>query len=135
MGEYNLDDDYVYYYGQESLRRNGIAFIVNKRVQNAVLECNLKNNRKICVRSQGKPYNTIVIQVCAPITNAEEAELEWFSEDLKDLLELTPPKNVLFITGEENAKVVSLRVTWNNRQVFLALAEQKEAGQRLTRVL
>ena len=97
MGEFNSDDHFIYYSGQESLRRNGVAFIVNKRVQNAVLGCNIKNDKMISVRFQGKPFNITVIQVCAPITNAEEAEVEWFCEDLQDLLELTPIKDVLFI--------------------------------------
>ena len=99
MGEFNSDDHYIYYCGQESLRRNGVAIMVNKRVRNAVLGCNLKNDRMISVRFQGKPFNTTVIQVYAPTSNAEEAEVEWFYEDLQDLLELTPPKNVLFIKG------------------------------------
>ena len=90
MGEFNSDDHYSYYCGQESLRRNGVAIIVNKRVQNAVLECNLKNNRIISVHFQGKPFNITVIQVYAPTSNAEEAEVEQFYEDLQDLLELTP---------------------------------------------
>ena len=105
MGEFNSDDHYIYYCGQESLRRNGIAIMVNKRVRNAVLECNLKNNRMISVRFQGKPFNITVIQVYAPTSNAEEAEVERFYEDLQDLLELTPPKDVLFIIGDWNAKV------------------------------
>ena len=75
MGEFNSDDHYIYYYGQESLRRNRVAIIVNKRVQNAVLGCNLKNNRMISVRFQGKPFNITVIQVYAPTSNTEEAEL------------------------------------------------------------
>ena len=87
-------------YGQESLRRNGVALIVNKRVQNAVLGCNLKNDRMISVRFQGKPFNSTVIQIYAPTTNAKEAEVEWFFEDLEDLLELTPKKDVLFIIGD-----------------------------------
>ena len=82
MGEFNLDDHYIYYCGQESLRRNGVALIVNKRVQNAVLGYNLKNDRMISVCSQGKPFNITVIQVYAPTSNAEEAEAEWFYEDL-----------------------------------------------------
>ena len=82
MGEFNLDDHYIYYCGQESLRRNGVALIVNKRVQNVVLGCNLKNNRMISVRFQGKPFHTMVIQVYVPTSNAEEAEVEWFYEDL-----------------------------------------------------
>ena len=100
MGEFNLDDHYIYYCGQESLRINGVAPIVNKRVCNAVLGCNLKNNRMISVRFQGKPFNIMVIRVYAPISNAEETEVEWFYEDLQDLLELTPKKDVLFIIGD-----------------------------------
>ena len=99
MGEFNSDDHYIYYCGQESLKRNGVALIVNKRVQNEVLGCNLKNNRMISVRFQGKLFSSTVIQVYAPTTNAEEAEVEQFYEDLQDLLELTPKKDVLFITG------------------------------------
>ena len=95
MGELNSDVHYMYYCGQESLRRNGIAIMVNKRVQNAVLACNLKNDRMISVRFQGKPFNITVIQVYAPTSNAEEAEVEQFYEDLQDLLELTPKKDVL----------------------------------------
>ena len=82
MGEFNSDDHYIYYYGQESLRRNGVAIIVNKRVQNVVLGCNLKNDRMIFVHFQGKPFNITVIQVYVPTINAKEAEIEWFSEDL-----------------------------------------------------
>ena len=100
MVEYNSDDRFIYYCGQESLRRNGIAIIVNKRVQNAVLGCNLKNDRMISVRFQGKPFNITVIQAYAPTSNTEEAEVEWFYEDLKDLLEITPKKDVLFIIGD-----------------------------------
>ena len=90
MGECNSDDHYIYYCRQESLRRNGVAIMVNKRVQNAVLGCNLKNDRMISVRFQGKPFSIMVIQVYAPTSNAEEAEAEEFYEDLQDLLELTP---------------------------------------------
>ena len=97
MGEFNSDDHYIYYCGQESLRRNGVAIMVNKRVRNAVLGCNLKNDRMISVCFQGKPFNIAVIQVYAPTSNAEEAEVEWSYEDLQDLLELTPKKDVLFI--------------------------------------
>ena len=100
MGEFNSDVRYIYYCGQESLRRNGVAIRVNKRVQNAVLGCNLKNNRMISVCLQSKPFNITVIQVYAPTSNAEEAEVEWFYEDLQDLLELTPKKDVLFIIGD-----------------------------------
>ena len=86
MGEFNSDDHYIYYCGQESLRRNGVALLVNKRVQNAVLGCNLKNDRMISVRFQGKPFSIRVFQVYAPTSNAEEAEVEWFYEDIQDLL-------------------------------------------------
>ena len=89
-GEFNSDDHYIYYCGQEFLRRNGVAIMVNKRVQNAVLECNLKNDRMISVRFQDEPFNITVIQVYAQPSNAEEAEVERFYEDLQDLLELTP---------------------------------------------
>ena len=82
MGESNSEDHYIYYCGQESLRESGVAIIVNKRVQNAVLGCNLINDRMISVRFQGKPFNILVIQVYAPTSNAEEAEVEWFCEDL-----------------------------------------------------
>ena len=92
MGEFNSDDHYIYYCGQEFLRRNGVAIIVNKRVRNAVLGCNLNNDRMISVSFQGKPFNIIVIQVYAPTSNAEEAEVEQFYEDLQDLLELTHKK-------------------------------------------
>ena len=92
MGEFNLDDHYIYYCGQESLRRNGVAITVNKRVRNAVLGCSLKNDRMISARFQGKPFNITVIQVYVPISNAEEAEVEQFYEALQDLLELTPQK-------------------------------------------
>ena len=107
MGEFNSDNYYIYYCGQESLGRNGVAIMVNKRVRNSVLGCNLKNDRMISVRFQGKPFNIRVIQVYAPTSNAEEAEVEWFYEDLQDLLELTPKKDVLFIIGDWNAKVGS----------------------------
>ena len=99
MGEFNSDNLYIYDCGQESLRRNGVAIIVNERVQNTVHGCNLKNNRMISVRFQGKPFNITVIQVYAPTSNAEEAEVEWFYEDLQDLLKLMPKKDVLFIIG------------------------------------
>ena len=100
MGEFNSDDHYIYYCGQESLRRNGIAIIVKKRVQNAVLGCNLKNDRMISVRFQGKPFNITVVQVYALTNNAEEADVEQFYEDLQDVLELTPKKDVLFTIGD-----------------------------------
>ena len=91
MGEFNSDDHYIYSCGQESLRRNGVAFIVKKRVRNAVLGCNLKNYKMIYIRFQGKPFNITVIQVYTPTSNTKEAEVEWFYEDLQDLLE-HPPK-------------------------------------------
>ena len=104
MGEFNSDHHYIYYCGQESLRRNGVAIMVGKRVRNAVLGCNNKNNSMISVRFQGKPFNITVIQIYAPTSNAEETEVERFYEDLQDLLELTPKKDVLFIIGDWNAK-------------------------------
>ena len=130
MGEFNSDDHYIYYCGQESLRRNGVAIIVNKRVRNAVLGCNLKNDRMISVCFQGKPFNITVIQVYAPTSNAEEAEVEQFYEDLQDLLELTPPKDVLFIIGEWNAKVESQEIPGVTGKIGLGV--QNEAGQKLT---
>ena len=99
MGEFNSEDYYISYCRQESLRRNGVAIMVNKRVRNAVLGCNFKNDRMISVRFPGKPFNITVIQGYAPKSNAEEAEVERFYEDLQDLLELTPKKDVLFIIG------------------------------------
>ena len=104
MGELNSDDHYIYYCGQESLRRNGVAIMVNRRVRNAVLGCNLKNERMISACLQGKPFSITVIQVYAPTSNGEEAEVEWFYEDLPDLLELIPKKDVLFLIGDCNAK-------------------------------
>ena len=129
MGEFNSDDHYIYYCGQESLRRNGVAIMVNKRVQNSVLGCDLKNDRMNSVRFQGKPFTITAIQVYAPNSYTEEAEVEQFYEDLQDLLELTPKKDVLFIIRDWNAKVGSQETpgvtgksghgVWN------------EAGQRL----
>ena len=130
MGEVNSDDYYIYYCGQESLRRNGVAIIVKKRVRNAVLGCNLKNDRMISVRFQGKPFNITVIQVYAPTSNAEEAEVERFYEDLQDLLELTPKKDVLFIIEYWNAKVGSQEISGVIGKFHLGV--QNETGQRLT---
>ena len=96
MGKFNSDDHYIYYCGQESLRRNGVAITVNKRVRNAVLGCSLKNDRVISIRFQGKPFNITVIQIYAPTSNAEGPEVERFCEDLQDLLELTPKKKMSF---------------------------------------
>ena len=104
MGGFNSDNHYIYYCGQEPLRRNGVAIMVNKGVRNAVLGCNLKNDRMISVRFQDKPFNITVIQAYALISNAEEAEDEWFHEDLQDLLELTPKKDVLFILQKEGSQ-------------------------------
>ena len=100
MGKFNSDDHDIYYFGQESLIRNGVAITVNKRVQNAVLGCNLKNDRMISVHFQDKSFNITVIQAYAPIINTEEAEVEQFYEDLQGLLELTPKNDVLFIIGD-----------------------------------
>ena len=111
-GEFNSDDLCIYYFGQESLRRNGVAIMVNKRVQHAVLGCNLKNNRMIYVLSQGKPFNITVVQVYAQTSNAKEAE--WFHEDLQDLLELTTQRDVHH-RGLE-CKSRKSRDTWSNRQ-------------------
>ena len=129
MGEFNSDDHYIYYCGQESLRRNGVAIKVNKRVRNAVLGCNLKNDRMISVRFQAKPFNITVIQVYAPTSNAEEAEVERFYEDLHDHLELTPKKDVLFIIGDWNAKVGSQEVPEVTGKFGLGV--WNEAGQWL----
>ena len=127
MGEFNSDDHCIYYCGQESLRRNGVAIMVNKRVQNAVLGCNLKNDRMISVCSQGKPFSITVIQVYVPTSNTEEAER--FYEDLQDLLQLTPKKDVLFITGDWNAKVGSKETPGVTGKFGLGIRD--EAGQRL----
>src|SRR5574340_721361 len=129
MGESNSDDHYVYYCGQESLRRNGVAMMVNKRVLNAVLGCNLKNDRMISVRFQGKPFNITVIQVYAPTSKAEEADVERFYENLQDLLELTPNKDVLFIIGDWNAKVGSQETPGVTGRFGLGI--WNEIGQRL----
>ena len=110
MGEFKSDDHYIYYCGHRSLRRNGVAIIVKKRAQNAILECNLKNNKMISVCFQGKPFSITVIQVYTPTTNAEEAEVEWLYEDLQDLLELTTKKDVPFIIEDWNAKVGSQEI-------------------------
>ena len=129
MDEYNSDGHYIYYCAQESLRRNGVAIMVHKRVQNAVLGCNLKNDRMISDHFQGKPFNITVIQVYTPTSNAEEAEVEQFYEDLQDLLELTPPKDVLFVLGDWNAKVGSQETPGVIGKLGLGI--QNEAGQSL----
>ena len=118
MGEFNSDDHYIYYCRQESLRRNGVAIMVNKTVRNAVLGCNLKNDRMISVPFQGKPFNITVIQVYTPTSNAEEAEAERFYEDLQDLVELTHKKRCPFqYRGMERYSRKS-RNTWSNRQIW-----------------
>ena len=114
---------------ESSLRRNGIAIIFNKRVQNGVLGCDLKNDSMISVHFQGKPFNITVIQVYALTSNAEEAEVEWFYEDLQDLLELIPKKDVLFIIGDWKAKVGSQETPGVTGKFGLGV--QNEAGQRL----
>ena len=108
MGEFNSDDHYIYYCGQESLRRNGVAIMVNKSPKCSIW-MQSQNDRMISVRFQGKPFNITLIQVYAPTNNAEEAKVDWFCEYLQDLLELTPPKDVFFIIGDCNAKVGSQR--------------------------
>ena len=123
MGELNSADHYIYYCGQESLRRNGVAIMVNKRVRNAVLGCNLKNDRMISVRLQGKPFNITVMQVYAPTSITEEAEVEWFYEDLQDLLELTPQKRCPFNCRGLECKSRKSRNTWSNRQIWPRNAE------------
>ena len=117
-GEFNSDDHYIYYCGQESLRRNGVAIIVSKRVQNAVLGCNLKNDRMISVRFQGKPFNITVIQVYAATSSTEEAEVEQFYEDLQGLLELTPKNRCPFNYRGLECKSRKSRNTWSNRQIW-----------------
>ena len=117
MGEFNSDDHYIYYCKQESLRRNGVAIMVNKRVRNVVLGCNLKNDRMISVHFQGKPFNITVIQAYVPNSRAEEAEVEWFCEDLQDLLDVTPKKGVLFIIGDWSAKVGSQETPGDRKSV------------------
>ena len=129
MGEFNSDDHYIYYCGQESFRRNGVPIVVNKRVQNAVLGCNLKNDGMISVHFQGKQFNITVIWVYAPTSNAEEAEVEWFCEDLQDLLEPTPKKDVLFIIGDWNEKVGSQETPGVTGKFGLGI--RNEAGRRL----
>ena len=131
IGEFNSDDHYIYYCGQESLRRNGVAIMVNKKVQNAVFGCNLKNDRMISVHFQGKPFSITVIQVYDPTNNVEEAEVECFYEDLQDLLELKSKKDVLFIIGDWHAKLGSQETPGVTSKFGLGV--QNEAGQRLTK--
>ena len=118
MGEFNSDEHFIYYCGQKSIRRNGVTFIVNKRVQNAILGCYLKNDRMISAHFQGKPFNIRVIQVYASTSNAEEAEVEQFYEDIQELLELTPKKRCPFHYRGLECKSRKSRNTWSNRQIW-----------------
>ena len=129
MGKFNSHDHYIYYCGQQSHRRNRIALIINKIVQNTVLGYNLKNDRMILVRLQGKPFNIRVIQVYAPITDSEEAEVDQFYENLEDLLVLTPKKDVLFIR-DWNAKEESQDIPGATGK--FGLGQENEAGKTLT---
>ena len=128
-GEFNSVDHYTYYCEQESLKRNEVAIIINKRVQNAVHGYTLKNDRMISVHFQGKPFNITVIQIYAPTSNAEEGEVEWYYEDLQDLLELTTKKDVLFIIGDWNAKVGSQETPGVTGKFGFGV--QNETGQKL----
>ena len=129
MDKYNSNDHYIYCCGQESLRRNGLDLIVNKRVQNAVFWCNLRNNRMISVCFQGKPFNITVIQVYAPTSNAVEVEVEQFYKDLQEILQIIPKKGVLFIIGDWNAKVGSQEIPEVTGKFGLEV--QNETGQSL----
>ena len=136
MSEFNLDDHCIYYCGQESLRRNGVAIIVNKRVWNATKESEMQyldaisKTTEWSLHFQGKPFDITVIQVYAPTSNAEKAEVEWFYEDLQDLLELPHKKDVRFTIGDWNAKVGSQKIPGLTGKFVLGV--QNEAGQRLT---
>ena len=127
IGKFNSDDHYIYYCRQESLRRNGVAIMVNKGVRNAVLGYSLKNDTMISVRFQGKPFNIKVIQVYVPTSNTEEAEVEQFFKDLQDVLELTPKKDVLFIIGHWKANVGSQETPGITSKFGLGM--RNEAGQ------
>ena len=118
MGEFYSDDHYIYYCGQESLRRNGVALIINKRVWNGIHGCNLKNNRVISLHFQGKPLNIRVIQLYVLTNNTEEAEVEWFYDDPQDLLELTPKRRCPFHHRGLECKSRKSRDTWSNRQIW-----------------
>ena len=129
MGEFNSDKHHIYYCGQEFLRRNEVAIIVNKSLKCST-QMQSKNDRVISVRFQHKPFNIMVIQVCAPTSSAEEAEVEQFYEDLQDLLELTPKKDVLFIIGDWNAKVGSQEIPGVTGKFGCGV--QDDPGKRLT---
>ena len=119
MGEFNSDDHSIYYCSQESFRRNGVAIMINKRVWNAILGCNLKNDRMISVHFEGKPFSITVIQVYALTSNAEQAEVKWFYEELQeDILELTPKKRCPFHYRGLEGKSKKSRNPWSNRQIW-----------------
>ena len=128
MGEFNSADHYIYYCGQDSLRSNRVAITANKWVQNAVLGYNLKNDRIISVHFQGKPFNITVIQAYAPTSNAEEAKVERFFEDLQDLLELPPKKDFLFIIGDWNAKAGSQEISGVTGRFDLGVQKKQGKG-------
>ena len=130
LGEFNSEDHYNFYCGQESHRRNGVALTINKRVKNAVLRCNLKNDIVFLINFQGKPFSITVIQVYAPTTGAKEGEAVQFYEDLQDFLELITRKDVLFIIRDWNAKVGSQAMPRVKGKFGLVI--QNEARQRLT---
>ena len=135
MDEFNSDDHYIYNCGQESLRRNGVAIMLNKRVRNAVLGCNLKNNEMMSAHFQVKPFSINIIQVYAPTRYAEEAEVEWFYEDLLYLLELTPPKRCPFHYGGLESKSRKPRITWSKRQIWYWGTERSRAKAKNTVVI
>ena len=130
MGDFNSDVHYIYYCGKESLRRNGVALKVNERLWNAVLGCSLKKDILISVHFHGKSFNITVIQVYAPRTNTKEAQVEWFYEDLQDLLELTTKKDVLFIIGDWNAKVGSQETPGSKEELKSFLIKVKEENEK-----
>ena len=130
MTDFNSDDHYIYYCGQESHRKNGVAFIINKRVWNTVLGFSFKNDKIILACFQSKPFKITVTQVYASSIDAKEAEVDQFYEDLEDLLELTLKNNVLFTTGDWNAKVGSQEIPGVADK--FGLGEQNKGGQRLT---
>ena len=133
MGKFNLDYHNLYYHGQEFLRRNRVDLIVNKRLQNAVLRCSLKNDRIISVHFQSKPFSITVIQLYAPTISAEEAEVEQFYEDLQDLLELKPKKDALFIIGDWNTKVGSQETPGVIGKFGLGVQNEAKANRVLSR--
>ena len=126
---FSFNELYIFLWGKKSLRRNGVFLSVNKRVQSAVFECSLKNDRMISICFQNKPFSITVIQVYAPTSNAEKAEVECFCEDLQELLELTPPKNIIFLIGDWNANVGSQEVPEVTGKFGIGV--QNEAKQRL----